>query len=70
MSEEHFEPFQKVLVCNGAGDHWRKALYDRVLCSTKYKYMTIGGARYRYCIDWGRNKVLSDTLVEEDPETL
>ena len=63
-----FEPFQKVLVCNGLGDIWRKAFFDRMVESHYgFKYAAMDGNRYRYCIPFDISNDLSGQLVEEEP---
>lgn len=63
-----FEPFQKVVVCNGPGDTWHKAFYDRRVESTYgFNHEVLGGQRYRYCIPWDKDNDISGQLVEEEP---
>ena len=63
-----FAPFQPVLVCNGPGDIWQKAFYDRKVKSAyNFNHAVIGGKRYRYCIPWDSSNDVSGQLVLEEP---
>ena len=68
MDPEKFAPFQPVLVCNGPGDVWHKAFYDRRVNSHYgFNHMMIGGVTYKYCRAWDVDNDLSGEIVEEVP---
>lgn len=63
-----FQPFQPVLVCDGPGDVWHKAFYDRFVKNAYgFNHLVVGGKQYRYCMSWDPSNDLSGQIVLEEP---
>lgn len=63
-----FQPFDKVLVCDGTGCHWMLSLFARYTPKEDehYPYETINGSRWSNCIPFEGNEDKLGEILNED----